>query len=141
MTDSRRIKYDVPLTLVCTDPHKKANGKAGKPKPRNMLGCRTNIKTQNVNNFKPPVSNKINTQLSTKRTRSVASGLTDKENVPSNVDINWVQEQTIAKKQKKDQTPTQSNFSKLLDSSAFKFTPIKSQLPNKGKMHNFLKLK
>lgn len=127
LTDNRRSKYEVSLTLVCTDPSKKANSKGGKTKPRSLLGCKTNVKPQNVNSCKA-IASKINTQPSSKRTRLVASGLTDKENVPNNVDRNWIQEQTVSKKQKKDPTSTPSDFSKFLDSSVFKFTPIKSQL-------------
>ncbi|OXU30298.1 hypothetical protein TSAR_016715 [Trichomalopsis sarcophagae] len=136
LSDSRRIKYDIPLTLTCIDPNKVANDKKGvKTKQRNPLGPKiqstSNIKKNTVAPLKNNTSKikqeppKIKVQPPLKR--PVATEFADKENV-SNVGFNWMLEQAKTKKQKKDQTPSPPlDFSKYLDSSTFKFTPLKSK--------------
>lgn len=107
LLDSRRIKYDVPLILTSTNPNKAAKNKTGLR--------RTKIKT--------------NAQPVIKRTRA---DVADKENKSNNVGFNWMLEQAKVKKQKKDeQSSTKTlDFSKFLESSSFKFTPLKSKLQN-----------
>lgn len=137
LSDSRRIKYDVPLTLTCTDPNNVANSKKGvKTKHRNPLGPKIqstcNIKKKNVESLKNSTSSKIKQEppkikVEPPVKRPMSSKFADKENV-SNVNFNWMMEQAKTKKQKKDETSSQPiDFSKYLDSSTFKFTPLKSK--------------
>lgn len=135
LSDSRRIKYDIPLTLNCTDPNNGAGKGGAKGKRRNPLGSRPltgnqkgTVAFQKATNSKQ-IAPVVKTQPAVKRTR-------DKENVSNNVNFNWMLEQARTKKLKSEPPPQlqppqlplpkQLDFSRFLDSSEFQFTPIKS---------------
>ncbi|XP_014235635.1 abnormal spindle-like microcephaly-associated protein homolog [Trichogramma pretiosum] len=135
LSDSRRIKYDVPLSLNCTDPTKKVLKGTLKTKSRPLVGSKTSC-TSTSNSHKSILSNK-NKQFNPKpnsqpqvamKEPSITVGLGDKENRSSNVNTNWMLENARSKKYNEGKLPsTSSNFSKILDSTDFKFTPVKSK--------------
>ncbi|KAJ8681161.1 hypothetical protein QAD02_016948 [Eretmocerus hayati] len=139
LSDSRRLKYDIFLTLNCSDPNQKAKSKAGKLKHKNLAGSTMNL---NSNSQKAVPLSQSSRSLSTnkraapqfivqpteKRTRSITHDASDgKENVPNKIGVNWMLEQARNKKQKRDQSPPPTvDFSKYLNTSEFQFTPLKS---------------
>jgi hypothetical protein len=92
---------------------------------KNDLAYQKSI-TSNNNKYTVP---KITIQPTLKRTISATTECFDKENVSNNIDFNWMMDQAKSKKLKKDKTLEAPvlDFSKFLESSTFKFSPLKSK--------------
>ena len=129
LSDNRRIKYDIPLTLTSIDTHKGGNGKeGGKTKRKIASGVQTynaSYNKKSISNSNKQIASKDKFQLTTKKMKSAAVALPDKENVSNNIGFNWMLEQAKTKKQNQGRLPSPPDFSKFLDSSSLKFTPVK----------------
>ena len=133
LSDNRRIKYDVPLTLTCIDVFKKAHKSAETLKHKRSAKLAASNTAKNsqksvLSNTSVTKSSKIKHKSYEKR-GSITIGLPDKENVRSNGGFEWMFESSKPATDKLEETIAHpiSDFSKILDSSTFKFTPLKSK--------------
>ncbi|XP_058806578.1 protein abnormal spindle [Phymastichus coffea] len=141
LSDSRRIKYDVSLILNSTNPNKGIKKNKGLQrisnksnlisKANNVLSNKMKLCGKSVLNDNKQATSKIKIQSLTKRSRTTSIEVTNKENMSQNVGLDWMLNQAQTKRQRKEQSPpTTLDFSKFLDSSTFKFTPLKSKFPH-----------
>lgn len=128
LTDSRRVKYDIPLVMQASDPRKK-NLKS-RPKVRKPL-----ISTSNTTQSSYPSRNtfplkkescpvKQNFQPRSKRSRvDCFLDEPDKENRSRNTERDRFTESTTTKKQRKE-TFTTSSVTSTIHSGTFRLTPV-----------------